>query len=293
MNNISGKQHEQKIRDAMSRYSDVEILGMIRRDPSRTVGETKKGLVGPENENLCKMKEMAEDLDIDRIVDAMYDVPDMPSAPLFRRRPSQGIRAAVAMDDSFCFHYHDNIECMKCSGIEVVTFKPTEGEPLPPADIYYLGGGYQEAYAERLSLNGDFLEGIKNASEEGKVVLGECGGTAALCEEMIVSGKRYRMAGIFDAEAEMSGSRHGPSYVTGCGTPANPFFGGIPIRAHEFHYSELRINRPYGLGYELSRGTGISGGKDGLVVKKTLCTMMYQHALSVDDWSGRILLAVD
>jgi cobyrinic acid a,c-diamide synthase len=289
MNNVYGEQHQRKLTDAMERYSDITVLGMVRRDISNTVGRTAKGLVDPKDHDIRKMNDMTADLDLDMIIDAMSDVPDMPSASPFVERPRQGIRAAVAMDGSFCFYYRENLDCMRSSGIDVVTFRPAEGDMLPDADIYYLGGGYIEAHAERLSGNKDLMEGIKNASDDGKAIIGESGGLLSLCNGITVSGKRYKMAGIFDAEADISGRRHGPSYVIAHGSAENPFFSGITARAHEFHHSDIIINREYKTGYDLSRGDGIGNGKDGLIVNRTLGTFMHQHALSADDWAGRLL----
>jgi cobyrinic acid a,c-diamide synthase len=178
---------------------------------------------------------------------------------------------------------------MISSGIDVTTFRPADGDMLPDADIYYLGGGYPEMHAGRLSTNRDFMEGIKNASEEGKAIIGESGGMLALCDSITISGQRYKMSGVLNAEAEITGERHGPSYVIAHGSADNPFFSGITSRAHEFHHSELTVKCGHRTGYDLSRGTGIGDGKDGLVVKRTLGTFMHQHALSVDDWAGHLL----
>jgi cobyrinic acid a,c-diamide synthase len=289
MNNVSGEQHQRKLTDAVERYSDIRIIGMVRRDPYNAVSGTAKGLVDPKSEDIRKMNDMAADLDLDVITDAMSDLPHMPSASPFTERSKQGVRAAVAMDGSFCFHYRDNLDCMRSSGIDVITFRPADGDMLPDADIYYLGGGYPEAHAERLSDNRDFMEGIKNASDEGKAIMGESGGLLSLCDSLTVSGRRYNMAGIFNAEAEITGKRHGPSYVIAHGSSDNPFFSGITLRAHEFHHSDLIIKGTYGTGYELSRGNGIGKGRDGIVVKRTLGTFMHQHALSVNDWAGHLL----
>jgi cobyrinic acid a,c-diamide synthase len=220
----------------------------------------------------------------------MSDVPDLPSSPPFAERPAQGVRAVVAADDAFCFHYADNTECMRASGIDVRTFSPVAGT-LPDADIYFLGGGYPELYAEELSGNRDLMDGIRNASEEGKSVIGECGGMLTLCRGLTVSGKRHVMAGVFDAEARMTNVRRGPSYVIGTGTQDNPFFAGVPVRAHEFHYSDADVSG-HRAGYELSRGTGTGGGTDGIVVRNTLCTFMHLHALSATDWCGHLLSVV-
>jgi cobyrinic acid a,c-diamide synthase len=289
MNNVSNEQHRRKLTDAMKRYSNVEVLGMVRRDASNTVSGTAKGLAGPDDERIQKMNNTVCDLDLDVIINAMSDVPDMPSSSPYAERCRQGMKAAVAMDGAFCFYYRENLECMTSSGIDVTTFRPADGDMLPDADIYYLGGGYPEAHADRLSENRDFMEGIKNASDEGKAIIGESGGMLALCDRITVSGQRYKMSGVFNAEAEITGKRHGPSYVIARGSADNPFFSGITSRAHEFHHYDLTVKCGHMTGYDLSRGTGVGNGKDGLVVKRTLGTFMHHHSLSVDDWAGHLL----
>lgn len=98
-------------------------------------------------------------------------------------------------------------------------------------------------------------------------------------------GIRHKMSGIFDAEAEMTGVRHGPTYVSAVPTDKNPLFTS-KIRAHEYHYSEVYVKDKGSFGYELDRGAGISGSKDGLVHKSSLGTYMHQHALSASDWAS-------
>ena len=61
-------------------------------------------------------------------------------------------------------------------------------------------------------------------------------------------GAKYKMSGIFDAEAEMTGVRHGPTYVSASSTDINPLFNS-KIRAHEYHYSEVYVKDEVSFGY--------------------------------------------
>jgi cobyrinic acid a,c-diamide synthase len=197
---------------------------------------------------------------------------------------SSGLKAAVPYDDAYCFLYRENVECLQASGVEVRFFRPTEGEPLPDADMAYICGGYPELYAERISANRDFLEGMKQMSDEGRPILGECGGMMTLCSEMKVkSGDVYQMAGCFDATADMVGKRHGPTYVIAEATDSNPLFKGA-VKGHEYHYSEV-VPHDAEYCFRLSRGQGISGGMDGMLAKRTVGTYLHQHALSHEDWA--------
>lgn len=99
------------------------------------------------------------------------------------------------------------------------------------------------------------------------------------------NGITHKMSGVFDAEAEMTAIRHGPTYVSATPTDKNPLFTSS-IRAHEYHYSEVYVKDGASFGYELDRGAGINKAKDGLVYKSSLGAYMHQHALSNSDWAS-------
>ncbi|MEA4978014.1 MAG: cobyrinate a,c-diamide synthase [Methanomassiliicoccaceae archaeon] len=289
LNNISGSQHETKLDEVMGRYCEQEVIGKVRKMSERPTKERYLGLVTPnskERPDIAPFYEMAEGVDLDRLMEiAESSDTELPQECPYVRRET-GLSAAIPIDDSFCFYYRENIECLEASGVRIKEFAPTEGESLPDADIYYMGGGYPELHAEDISSNTDFLEGIRNASEEGKPILGECGGLLSMCRTLKDSnGRLHKMAGIFDARAEMTGIRHGPTYVMAKATPANPLFTS-EVRAHEYHYSDVFLEHEAKLGYSLSRGAGIADGMDGLVRKSTLGTYMHQHALSTGDWAS-------
>ncbi|MFA6710624.1 MAG: cobyrinate a,c-diamide synthase [Candidatus Methanomethylophilaceae archaeon] len=293
LNNVSGKQHETKLLEAIEKYTDVDVIGIVRRDADNAIGQRHLGLdtIGEsEKTNIDYLKSMVSELDLDRIMDICESntVDDLPDGLPYVKR-NTGLKAAIPMDNAFCFYYYENIECMKASGMDVSFFKPTCGDHLPDADLYYLGGGYPELYGDGISQNTDFLEGLKAASDDGKMILGECGGLMVMCSSIISSNDtENRMSGIFKADARISG-RHGPSYVIANTTSANPLFPDTTIRAHEFHYSELIQHSDYPYGYDVIRGTGIDGRSDGLVYKNSIGSYMHQHALSTDDWLAKII----
>ena len=296
LNNISGKQHEDKIDGAMKRYCKPEVVGKVKRLSERPTKERYLGLVTPSpgrKPDFGPLEDMTSDVDIDKLMEiaSKAEPLDCPGNPYVKR--NTGLKAAVPLDDSFCFYYRENIDCLEASGISVEYFSPTEGDMLPDADMYFLGGGYPELHADRISENGDFLQGLKNASEEGKPVLGECGGMLTMCQSIKnADGRVFDMAKIFDAEAEMSGIRRGPTYVSAVPTENNPFFSS-PVRAHEYHHTEVKVGSRNKFGYRLERGYGILSGSDGLVSKQSLGTYMHQHALSSDDWAGGFVKACE
>ena len=291
-NNVSGTQHERKLRAATERYTDVEIVGMVGRDKRNAIGERHLGLKTI-NENGRKdiepLESMVSSVDTDRLMDIVEtsEAPDIETRNPYAVHDC-GLKAAVPMDDAYCFYYNENIECMRAAGMDVRTFSPVAGDSLPDADFYYIGGGYPELFLKEISENRDFLEGLRTASDDGKMILGECGGLMTMCSSIEDKTGIYRMSGIFDAESRMCG-RHGPTYVIADTTSDNPLFPKMTIRGHEFHYSEVVPRAGYRYGYLMSRGIGVDNKHDGLVRNRSLGSYVHQHALSVDDWLSRTI----
>ncbi len=288
LNKVSGSQHSDKLDLAMRTYcKGVKLLGKIRKDSENTLEQRYLGLATLHNYdqgNIVPLERLVDTVDLDMLVDIaesfQTELPD--SSPYVSRK--SGLRAAVPYDDAYCFLYRENVECMQASGIDVKFFSPVKGDSLPDADMAYLCGGYPELFADKISDNKDYLEGLKQMSDEGKPILGECGGMMTLCKDMKVkSGEIYRMAGCFDATADMVGKRHGPTYVIADATPDNPLFSGT-VKGHEYHYSEVQAGDSE-FCFSVRRGQGISGKMDGMFRNRTVGTYLHQHALSHEDWA--------
>ncbi len=289
LNKVSGSQHSDKLDVAMSTYCQgVQVAGKIRKDTENSLGQRHLGLNTILDENrsgIESLERLADPVDLDVLMDiaenAEGDLPDQ--SPYVKR--DMRAKIAVPYDDAYCFYYRENLECLEASGFQVKKFSPVNGDVLPDADAVYLGGGYPELHAEDLEENRDFLEGVKNMSDEGKPILGECGGLMTMCSGMIdKEGKRHRMMDIFGCDSVFVNKRHGPTYVIADANDRNPLFKG-QVRAHEYHYSEVQASKDDYYGFSLRRGAGITDFKDGLIRKNTVGTYMHQHALSTEDWA--------
>lgn len=154
------------------------------------------------------------------------------------------VRIAVARDKAFCFYYPENLEFLSAAGAELVFFSPISDAVLPE-DIHgiYLGGGYPELFAEKLSRNTDLQKQIKAKSDGGMPVYGECGGFMYLCSYIIgMDGlTKYPMTGCFPFTAAMSKKMRSLGYrevTLACDSPVGK--KGDVLRGHEFHYSSLK-----------------------------------------------------
>ena len=289
LNKVSGSQHSEKLNVTMSTYcKDVKVVGKIKKDRENTLGQRHLGLdtiVDEEHSGVSTLERLVDSVDLDMLMGIAESTdPDLPKdSPYVKRDADADI--AVPYDDAYCFYYRENLECLEASGFRIRKFSPVAGERLPEADAVYLGGGYPELHADDISMNRDFLDGVRNMAQDGKPVLGECGGLMSLCSGMVdKEGIRHDMIGVFGCDSVFVNKRHGPTYVMADATPDNPLFSGS-IRAHEYHYSEVTATGSETFGFDVKRGQGIVDKKDGLVFQNTVGTYMHQHALSADDWA--------
>jgi len=290
LNRVSGKQHSDKLDVTMSTYCrDIEVIGKIPKDSKNTIGQRHLGLhtiVDQDKSGVSALERLAEPLDLDALMRIAESTDsDLPtSSPYTEGNACASI--AVPYDDAYCFYYRENLECLEAAGFEVKMFSPVKGDRVPDADAMYLGGGYPELYADQISANRDFLDCMKQMSSEGEPVLGECGGMMTMCSNLVTSdGVSHRMSGVFGCDSVFVNKRHGPTYVIAEATKDNPLFRGR-VRAHEYHYSEVQASGSERFGFDLSRGQGIIGGKDGLITGNSLGTYMHQHALSNKNWAS-------
>ena len=155
----------------------------------------------------------------------------------------KNIRIAVARDKAFCFYYPENLQFLEAAGAELVSFSPMTDRKLP-GDIQgiYLGGGYPELFAETLSQNRAMQQQIKEKSDQGMPIYGECGGFMYLCSHIIgMDGSTtYPMTGCFPFTAVMSKKMRSLGYRE-VSLDQDCLVGkkGDMLRGHEFHYSSL------------------------------------------------------
>ncbi len=161
--------------------------------------------------------------------------------PLF----SQNVKLGIAYDQAFCFYYPDNLEVFRLLGIELVFFSPLGDDSLPKdLDAIFLGGGYPELYASRLSSNQKLLEDIRSFAEE-KVVYAECGGLMYLSRSICLGEETLAMASVLPFSTRMLKRHKRLGYVQ-VELIDDCFWGcsSTRLRGHEFHYSEIIETSP-------------------------------------------------
>jgi cobyrinic acid a,c-diamide synthase len=162
---------------------------------------------------------------------------------------------------------------------------------VPDVDALYIGGGYPELHAERLS-RAPALQGICRAAGDGMPLYGECGGLLALAESLTYREKTSPMCGILPAEGEVTTRIQGLGYVDACVTQDTPLLPSrLGYRGHEFHYSRITCSADARFAISLARGKGIADGRDGLYAGS--CLGCYTHAYFTDPFADALVTAAE
>jgi cobyrinic acid a,c-diamide synthase len=220
-------------------------------------------------------KVVEESCDLDTLVAAAKRAPPMKKMiPAGKRNKSAGRTIGVGLDEAFCFYYQDNLDLLSRFGAKLVFFSPLR-DRLPDIDALYLGGGYPELHLAELE-SSPCNRDLQRAADRSLPIYAECGGLMYLSQE-IHADKTYRMCGILPSTTEMTSRIQALGYVKGSGSGEISFMPSSPgITGHEFHYSQQDPDLDARYAINLTRGKGITSGKDGLISQNALGC--YTHA---------------
>ena len=280
LNKIGSKKHENMCRQALANLK-VPILGSILKN-SESMESRHLGLIPVKEQKPLQNKirkisrEISDSLDIDKIVQICKNVPQLPKVQQKKfKNPTTTV--AVALDSSFNFYYHDNLEALRREGANLKFFSPISDKKIPKCDLIYIGGGFPEVLGQSLERNTIMRKMIKKHAEDGMPIYAECGGLMYLTKSINFGKKKYKMVGLFDAETQMT-KKMTLNYTEGRITSNCLISGPAKFRAHEFHYSRIRnLARDAKLVYDLKIGEGISGKKDALSEYNTLASYCHLY----------------
>lgn len=220
----------------------LKVYGFLPKDSNVFLKSRHLGLVTASeqeslSEKLALLGAMAErHIDLDGLIELAGTASPFETEDAFGEfSPVGNVRLAVAMDEAFCFYYEDNLEMLRRLGAEIVPFSPLHDASLPEhIHGVYIGGGYPELYAEKLSKNESMRADILRAGRRGLPIIGECGGYMYLCECI----HSWPMVGLVPGKCRMT-EKLGPfGYMRGtCRKDSLIGKAGETFMAHEFHYS--------------------------------------------------------
>ncbi len=287
-NNLGSQRHLDYLEQALDGQVKMPCLGGILRDDALVIPERHLGLVTREDHRLDeksvgRLAQVVENsLELESLLGQLPEI-ELPLAKGNPRRadPKSAVRIAVARDNAFCFYYPDNLELLEDAGAELVSFSPVLDRDLPPdIDGMYLGGGYPELHAERLTQNRRMRNRIREESSRGLPIYGECGGFMYLGEELYdLDGRRHPMSGCFPIASRMSPRLKALGYreIT---LEEDTVIGrrDLVVRGHEFHYSELiRCGGDVTTVYRITDRAGMDKAPEGYWVHRTLGSYNHLH----------------
>lgn len=287
LNKIASERHQSKLVQALEYYTDIAILGAIRRSQTLLIDERHLGLK-PANETPKSQKlidqvaqQISDQVDLDKIIQNHQTAAIKPPAIVINK--PQTITVAVAKDSVFGFYYADDIKAFASLGVKLIYFDSLKDSHLPQADGLFIGGGFPEMQLQSLTNNQSLISDIKAKIKDGLPTYAECAGLMYLSRQIIDNGNQYPMVGVIEADTLMTSKPIGRGYVQLTPTDEHPWQQvATDIFAHEFHYSKLEniaSNTRYA--YQVKRGVGVENQRDGILVYNLLAT--YTHLRSVEN----------
>lgn len=303
-NRVGSPTHLAYLKEAISGNIQMPCLGGLPRESHVTLPERHLGLVTSEDNPLSseyieRLADLVENsIDLETILATIEDTSRKETEAIVRQSPppcpppSRGrvgvgvssrysVRIGVARDEAFCFYYQDNLEILESFGSELVLFSPLRDGRLPGGITgLYLGGGYPELFARRLSNNVSLRGEIRDLAEKGFPIYAECGGFMFLCQGIQdTEGSFYPMAGVYPFAVRMLSRLKSLGYREVRLAASCPLgTAGQVIRGHEFHYSEM-IEEPKGVqsAYSIADRRGRDTHGEGFLVKNTLGSYVHLH----------------
>ncbi len=306
LNQVGGQRHETKLRTVIEHYTDIPILGAIRRDTRLELVERHLGLMPSNEDQAANVKiagiaqAIAAQVDLERLLEiarsASLPATTTPTPSFDSPLSAKEIRLGIARDASFGFYYQGDLEALEQAGAQLISIDTLRDERLPEIDGLFIGGGFPETHMAELERNRSLRYNIRRAIEDGLPVYAECGGMMYLTRSLSWKGRRCEMVGAIKADTVMYDRPQGRGYIRLQETGLNlwPKIAGqdLPeeIAGHEFHYSGLhKLQSDMRYAYRMLRGSGIDGKHDGIVYKNLLASYSHLRDTSRYHWTKRFV----
>ncbi len=311
LNRVATARQEEKLRQALERYTDLKVLGVIGRSADLTVVERHLGLTTPqETDNVEAViahlgETIAAGVDLDALVDLVrvpahgrrVAVASAAPSVTTRRREAEPVTIGVVRDAAFCFYYQDDLEALERAGARLEFFSALTTPRLPKVDGLLIGGGFPESHIAGLAANAGLRRDIAGAAADGLPIYAECGGLMYLSRTIAWKDEVGEMVGVVPADAVVQERPQGRGLVVMEETAAMPWAAtrtatGAPsrVKAHEFHYARLENLAPgCRFAYRVVRGDGITGTDDGIVVGNVLASFTHLRDTDRAHWAERFV----
>ncbi len=296
LNNVSGSRHEQKLTAAVKQHCGIPVVGSVPRDATLNIAERHLGLIPYREAGDWSAIErigncLKNNLNLEAILAVARNAGGgSPVNVSFPKRKKTVVRIGVMLDHIFTFYYPENLGALIQAGAELVFINSVHDSRLPDIDGLYIGGGFPELYLSELEANTSLRQHIARAINNGLPVYAECAGLMYLCRGIRWHSRWHEMVGVIPANVEIGQKPKGHGYVSAEVTQENPWLPvGLKFWGHEFHYSKMAISGELNFAYQIRRGYGIDGRKDGVIYKNMLGAYTHLHSLGVPQWADALV----
>jgi cobyrinic acid a,c-diamide synthase len=253
VNRAAGENHGRGVVIAIEAATSLPVFGWLPRAERLEIPERQLGLI-PTSES-AQSREftraagdlVSQRLDLDRLQSLTNSRREQAVNPTFRTEEANPYRPiiAVARDEAFHFTYEDNLDLLRASGGELVSFSPLRDQTLPAgAAGVVLSGGFPEVFAEQLASNRAMQAALREAHDHGLPLYAECGGLMYLTQAIRDgAGNTFPMVGLLPGHCEMADSLTMGYRIAQSAGESWFLHPGETIRGHEFHYSTWK-DRP-------------------------------------------------
>ena len=298
LNKVKTERHENKLINAVKEYTNLEILGSIRKSKDLEISERHLGLI-PANEKKIANKKIEQ---ISRIINDSIDRKKFNKIGInFKKNKlskknitntnfltnKKKVKLGVFYDKSFGFYYSDDIENFEKYGAEITKINSLKNKKLPKVDALFIGGGFPETNASVIKKNKNLMKNVKDFIESGKPCYAECGGLMYLSESINYNNKKHKMVGVIPGNIIMDKNPVGRGYVK-LKINKDHLWGmknNSIIHAHEFHHARLLLNKnSKNYAYNITRGFGINGLSDGFQYKNLLANFSHLRHTKKCPW---------
>ncbi len=295
LNRTKSKRQEDKQRLAIEHHCGIPVLGAIRDEQAVAIKERHLGLTtveetGEADRIIQDASELvAQTCDIDAIRSLFNEAPPLENLSIVagRNPVEEKVRIGVFRDAAFCFYYPDNLQALRDQGASLVFIDSLHDRSLPELDGLYIGGGFPESFFSQLGDNKGLISDLRELVRGGIPLYAECGGLIYLCESAHYQGQKHKLAGVLPYEIGFNKRPLGYGYIDLESKRESRWFGKqARFKAHEFHYS-----KPIGQGsrgtyqFNVIRGYGINGKKDGILKRSVFASYAHLHALATPVWA--------
>jgi cobyrinic acid a,c-diamide synthase len=301
LNRVAGSRQKKLITDAIWKYCGIPVVGSVPKLKEHPFPERHMGLVPHQESGLAQKaiswakQTVIDNLQLERIREIAGQAPQLdgmtpPLKPEIRlENEALHPRIGFIRDQALWFYYPENLSQLKNLGADLVELNALSSTRLPKLDALYIGGGFPETQAQALADNSFFRNALKKEIEEGLPVYAECGGLIYLGERILLKSGNYPMVGALPIEFifQKKPQGHGYTILETCGR--NPYYPvGETLRGHEFHYSRAVLTaseESLHFAFNVKRGHGIDGARDGICRKNVLGTYTHVHAAGLSGWA--------